>query len=236
MSKLDEAYKELESLFIQVYQKQGADTFTQFLNYCMYVVSMKHVHEPFNEQCSQEFNRMFILIGEGAEVGSDFLGMLFESNVSKGLNGQFFTPDSIADFMVEINMQEIHDGMTVCDPACGSGRMLLAAHRKALRQNKRIKAFGSDIDHACVKMAVINCFINSIFGEIAWMNALSLDFYKAYRISKGFFNFPVLHVIDEKEDSVFYVRSKTDFTPEVKQEIKQTYIKRGCDAQQLSLF
>jgi type I restriction-modification system DNA methylase subunit len=66
----------------------------------------------------------------------------------------------------------------VSDCACGSGRMLLAA----AKINRSSLLYGADLDLTCCKMALINMLLNSLQGEIAHMNTLSNDFYRAYKV------------------------------------------------------
>ena len=81
--------------------------------------------------------------------------------------------------MAEMNYSSsLVPGQTVCDPACGSGRTLLAM----AKQQRRLKFYGSDNDLTCVKMATLNLLINSMEGEIAWMDALSMEHYRSYKI------------------------------------------------------
>ena len=41
---------------------------------------------------------------------------------------------------------------------------------------------GSDIDLNCVKMAAVNLLMNTIPGEVAWMDALTLEYWRSYKI------------------------------------------------------
>lgn len=107
----------------------------------------------------------------------DALGDLFMEHLSFGKNGQFFTPQPICDMMAMFQ-DSPQDGQTVCDPACGSGRTLLAMAKR----NRNLVFFGSDIDLLCVKMAALNLFLNSLTGEVAWMNTLSLEHWGSFNI------------------------------------------------------
>ncbi len=72
----------------------------------------------------------------------------------------------------------LQDGQKVLNPACGSGRMLLAAAKR----NRFAKFYGADLDIACCKMALINMLLNSLQGEIAHLNSLSNEFYRGYKV------------------------------------------------------
>ena len=62
-----------------------------------------------------------------------------------GQNGQYFTPDHVCELMAKMTIPEIQDGQSVCDPACGSGRMLI----KATEVNRYGQFYGVDIDRRC---------------------------------------------------------------------------------------
>lgn len=118
------------------------------------------------------------IIGDFSEGFEDPLGELYMRAISNGHNGQYFTPTLICDMMAAINIGDnSHPGQTVCDPACGSGRMLLAA----AKINRHMRFYGADLDITCCKMALVNMMLNSLTGEIAHMNTLSNDFYRGYK-------------------------------------------------------
>jgi len=61
-----------------------------------------------------------------------------------------------------------YDPVTVCDPALGSGRMLIAMAAECDRwvvENGLIEFFGQDIDERCVQMAKINFVLH---GMVNW--------------------------------------------------------------------
>ena len=61
-------------------------------------------------------------------TSDDVKGIAFEKFLGRtfrGELGQFFTPRTIVDFMVEI--LDPHEGEIICDPACGSGGFLIKA-------------------------------------------------------------------------------------------------------------
>ena len=62
------------------------------------------------------------------DTSDDIKGIVFELFLGKtfrGELGQFFTPRTIVDYMVDI--LDIKEGMRVCDPCCGSGGFLIKA-------------------------------------------------------------------------------------------------------------
>ena len=118
------------------------------------------------------------LIGDLSEDFEDPLGELYMQAISNGHNGQYFTPTPIRDMMTVMNIGDnSHPGQTICDPTCGSGRMLLAA----AKINRHMRFYGADLDITCCKMSLANMMLNSLTGEIAHMNTLSNDFYRGYK-------------------------------------------------------
>ena len=75
----------------------------------------------------------------GGQGMYDALGDLFMEYLSFGKNGQFFTPQPICDAMCLMTLETPEDGKTVCDPTCGSGRMLLGA----AKINRKMIFFGA---------------------------------------------------------------------------------------------
>jgi len=144
-------------------------------------------------------------IGDLSEGFEDPLGALYEQLISKGQKGQFFTPEPIASFMASIvATDELRPGQCVVDPACGSGRMLLAAAKR----NRSLRFYGADIDPLCSKMALVNMLLNSLTGEIAHMNSLSNEFYRGYKtgtILKDGYHHPWYREFTNSEESYIWL-------------------------------
>lgn len=141
--------------------------------------------------------------------GNDVLGDFFEQNISNGRNGQYFTPYPVCRFMASIaNTTTTKESLRILDPACGSGRMLLASKSVHGTQHHY---YGIDIDRTCVKMAALNLFLNGMWqSEVMCANALSPDdFVISYRISLlplGIFK------IEDKEQSSLWHMHRNSFT------------------------
>ena len=135
----------------------------------------------------------------GGDGLHDALGDLFMEYLSFGKNGQFFTPQPICDMMAIMSFtEEPKNGQTVCDPACGSGRLLLGAEKR----NRELRFYGSDVDLLCVKMTVLNLALNNLRGEIVWGNPLSLEVYGSFIIEREIFTgFPIIYV--QKTSAMF---------------------------------
>ena len=70
-----------------------------------------------------------------ADVKGDAYEGLLEKNAqdTKSGAGQYFTPRALIRAMVEVVRPA--PGETICDPACGTGGFLLAAHEFMAREN-----------------------------------------------------------------------------------------------------
>ncbi len=148
-------------------------------------------------QFSEAFAALVVeMTGDGSGM-VDVLGEYFMEFLSFGRNGQFFTPMQICDMMARINNPhtETH---RILDPACGSGRMLMAM----AKLNRYATFFGADCDANCAKMTVVNMCLNSMYGEVAWMNSISNQWYGGWLISPTIHGIPCIRQITEKESYI----------------------------------
>ncbi len=144
----------------------------------------------------------------GSSLGNDVLGDFFEQHISNGRNGQFFTPAPICQFMASITHTDrvcdtgTTEPVRVLDPSCGSGRMLLAAHKV---NGQGHEYYGIDIDRTCVKMTALNLFLNGVWNsEVMCANALSPeDFVIAYRIS--FVPLGIFEIEDKEQSKLWHL-------------------------------
>ena len=141
-----------------------------------------------NEDFRNAYKDALKCFGDDAEGYHDPLGDIFMSRISHGDHGQFFTPESVSLLMSEIIMgDKIHDGMSINDPACGTGRTLLMA-LKHLRESKHVepKLYANDLSMTCAKMTLLNFCINSVDGDVTCGDALRLDYenFTFYKLDK----------------------------------------------------
>ncbi len=162
----------------------------------------KYAQSDLRHNLPKLFARLVIEMEERLSdgTGNDVLGDYFELNFCRKNSGQFFTPWPVCMFMASCladERDESSEPQRVLDPACGSGRLLLAGARQIGRDNE---FYGIDIDHTCVKMAALNLFLNGVFrSEVMWADALLPgDFRVSYRIS--FLPFGIFR-IDKPENS-----------------------------------
>ncbi len=105
----------------------------------------------------------------------DFKGVIYEAILEKNgqdkksAAGQYFTPRSLIQAMVEVTNPQITE--TVADPACGTGGFLLAAYEHMRTQSKEIEKqkflknsalFGADNTALVVTLASMNLYLHDI--------------------------------------------------------------------------
>lgn len=176
------------------------NTFSDFLELAVCALSMQQKEDRYLEVISrydkdealgfsEAFASMIIEMGDFNIGWNDPLGAYFEEFITRGHNGQFFTPIPITDMLARVTIQEQTFEQRILDPACGSGRTLLSTAQFAGFSNR---FYGADVDKNCAMMSVINMCLHGLKGEIAWMNSLSNEYYGGWIITR----FPIPHLIE----------------------------------------
>ena len=114
-------------------------------------------------------------LGLDIDVKGDIYEGLLQKNAedTKSGAGQYFTPRPLIKAIVEVMKPE--PGMTICDPACGTGGFLLAAHDyisnnytldKEQKDDLKLNTFkGWDIVDNVVRLCAMNLYLHGIGGE-----------------------------------------------------------------------
>ena len=128
------------------------------------------------------FGRMVASMEETRGEIKDVLGDLFQGGIPYGEKGQFLTPEPVCRMMarmqVDPEMDEAHEtSRRVFDPACGSGRLLLAV----AELQPHGEFFGQDIDLRCVRMTAINLALRNLYGYVFWGDSLRDEAKLVYR-------------------------------------------------------
>jgi len=128
-----------------------------------------------------KLKRLTELINDETWIGLDIdvKGTIYEGLLEKNAEdiksgaGQYFTPRPLIKAIVQVMRPEL--GMTIYDPACGTGGFLLAAHdyiSKSYQLDKDQKRFlkfntlsGKDIVDGVVRLCVMNLYLHGIGGE-----------------------------------------------------------------------
>jgi type I restriction enzyme M protein len=111
-----------------------------------------------------------------ADVKGDAYEGLLEKNAqdTKGGAGQYFTPRPLIEAIVEVMRPE--PGETICDPACGTGGFLLAAHASIQRrhpnmsreQKKKLRLdtlHGVEIVDSVTRLCAMNLMLHGVGPE-----------------------------------------------------------------------
>jgi type I restriction enzyme M protein len=110
-----------------------------------------------------------------ADVKGDAYEGLLQKNAEdvKGGAGQYFTPRPLIAAMVEVIAPQ--PNQTICDPACGTGGFLLAAHDYIAKHNaldraqkKRLKSgslFGIELVDSVARLCCMNLLLHGIGGD-----------------------------------------------------------------------
>lgn len=147
------------------------------------------------------------LVNAMGETGEDVLGDVFTGAITYGERGQFFTPDPVCDLMGAMSVPEEPTGesKTVCDPACGSGRMLLSVGKK----QPHWEYTGQDVDHRATQMTAINLGLNGLRGWAVWQNTLTLECHRVYQIDFNLSGGVIREVPVERSPFNYRIMKKT---------------------------
>ncbi len=128
-----------------------------------------------------KLKRLVELINGETWVGLDIdvKGEIYEGLLQKNAEdtksgaGQYFTPRALIKAMVEV--MRLQPGMTICDPACGTGGFFLAAHQylsQKFNLDKEQKRFlryntfkGWEIVPETARLCVMNLYLHGIGGD-----------------------------------------------------------------------
>jgi hypothetical protein len=101
-------------------------------------------------------------------------------------NGEFHTPKPICDLMARLTIGDIaslpaEGPITVCEPACGAGAMILSfAEACPPVTRRRLRVTAIDISRTACDMAFINTTLSGNPTRIIHGNPLSLEYWAAW--------------------------------------------------------
>lgn len=141
------------------------------------------------------------MLAARAEHFGDHLGHIYMQLAPKGNHiGQFFTPYHISRLMAQINLGdakaviESKGQITVNDPCCGAGGMLVAAcdylNEQKINYTQHAVLYGNDIDLSCVEMSYLQlAFIgaSAVIEHKCTFTQEQMDCYKTlgYLLTRG---------------------------------------------------
>lgn len=120
-----------------------------------------------------------------SETQIDILGTVYELfSITSDEFGQFFTPWDLSSAKAEMlfpdEPQPDKDRERIMDPACGSGRLLVAA-KQAVPDDVTAVCVGVDKDPICAQMTALNLFLFDIPGYAVHGDSLNVDIHTAWQ-------------------------------------------------------
>ncbi|MBX0311044.1 MAG: N-6 DNA methylase, partial [Sulfurihydrogenibium sp.] len=135
-------------------------------NMCQYDVFSWYLETEFDDEL---YSLLMVLkdratqYGISGSIDKDMIRPLYESIVPKSVRhllGEYYTPQSIADYILSKSKEFLRDDYRAVDPTCGSGTFLLSVIKDKIRLNRidRIldEVVGIDINPVAVTAAKFN--------------------------------------------------------------------------------
>lgn len=117
----------------------------------------------------------FMAVYDSKLLKSDYYDHLGEMYIEKLLSksevqrrGIYLTPMEVGSLMANITIEKTDQKVNILDPAVGSGRLLMAAHKQA----PKARLFGVDTDLRLLRIAYANLAIHNIQGYLLHADSL----------------------------------------------------------------
>lgn len=123
-----------------------------------------------------------------ANTDADLLGVVYETlGMDNDHFGQYFTPHNVSSSMAEMlfgddEIEDKEEPVSIADPACGSGRLLLMAAQK-LPDDTSAWYFGQDKDSDCAKMTALNLAYYNMDGLAVRGDSLRAEMDRVWQIT-----------------------------------------------------
>ncbi|MFH1708129.1 MAG: type I restriction-modification system subunit M [Planctomycetota bacterium] len=128
---------------------------------------LKHLLEDFNDQ---RINLRPSVVGEEDVIGNvyEYLLERFASDAGKKA-GEFYTPGQVSTLLARLLAPK--KGNTICDPACGSGSLLIKVGRQA--DERDFALFGQESNGTTHALCRMNMFLHGMDSfRIEWGDTL----------------------------------------------------------------
>lgn len=149
---------------------------------------------PEGERPIDYYTEAFGALQSGMQqTDADLLGVVYETyGMSSDAFGQYFTPHNVSEMMAEMQLQALDrkevgqrraagDPVTVKDPACGSGRLLVVA----AQEYPDAVYYGVDKSETCAKMTALNLCLFNVDGYAVHGDALAMDAYQTWATQRS---------------------------------------------------
>lgn len=178
--------REFNSLFSSLcYKYDAARVFDDFLTLVICCLARQTqedwYHDTIRKYDEDEINifpkllgSLFIIYEKNKMENKwcDPLGTYYEllsGRFKKSNFGQFFTPEALCDMIAQMMIPEDTFGKNILEPACGSGRIILASNHRS----KGNHYTAVDLDAVCVKMTCINLAFHGVRADVYQKNFLN---------------------------------------------------------------
>ena len=184
------------SSFYDIYAEQNADNIGELINIALHKiedVNSTQLHDiftvDFNSQAIlgqtaqrnkmirdmiTDFNKVNLADVEGDLLGNAYMYLIerFGSDAGKKA-GEFYTPKVLSSLLAKLAMPK--PGNRICDPACGSGGLLLLAGEEVQKQGSNDYAlYGQEKTGATYNLARMNMFLHGQdSARIEWGDTLN---------------------------------------------------------------
>ncbi|WP_226006040.1 N-6 DNA methylase [Natrinema salinisoli] len=167
------------------------------------------------------FTEAFAQLQQGmAATDADLLGVIYEAyGQSSDAFGQYFTPHNVSDAMAAMNLDDVDstqysqdDPLTVADPACGSGRMLISAAQAIPDDVEAAVFYGQDKDPMCGKMTALNLCLFNVDGYAVLGDSLRVEARRLWQTRSSPFGGSVRELDPEEYGNPFEAALSTSDT------------------------
>ncbi len=188
-----------ESDFYYLYERREAANIGELINIALENIEgknkskLEHVFrnidfnsEPYLGQTRDRNRRLKNLLEDFADprldlrpsrIGNeDIIGNTYEYLISRFASdagkkgGEFYTPNEVAVLLAQL--LDPRPGVTICDPACGSGSLLIRVAQQV--SNKNFSLFGQESNGGTWALCRMNMFLHGMDGaRIEWGDTLN---------------------------------------------------------------
>ena len=209
MDYLKEFISKLQNLD---HSKRVDNVFQDFLKLSTYAIAQQFYRSPeieqnyldiidgYTKEQAEEFSKLLaFLVMALEEKHQDFLGCVYmKLNLGNVATGQFFTPYHVSKMMAEICFVDIEkqleerDFITLSEPCCGSGAMIIAYAQTLKEQgyNYQNQLFveAVDIDELCFLMTYLQLSLYGIPARVMLGDTLAWKFSQMFYTPMYFIN------------------------------------------------
>ena len=209
MDYLKEFISKLQNLD---HSRRVDNVFQDFLKLSTYAIAQPFYRSPeieqnyldiinrYTKKQAEEFSKLLaFLVMALEEKHQDFLGCVYmKLNLGNVANGQFFTPYHVSKMMAEICFVDIEkqleerDFITLSEPCCGSGAMIIAYAQTLKEQgyNYQNQLFveAVDIDELCFLMTYLQLSLYGIPARVMLGDTLAWKFSQMFYTPMYFIN------------------------------------------------